>query len=80
MGQFILTEQAALDIDDIWEYVADSNIEAADKVISELYVAMRKLSDQPGMGRARLELADERHRFWVAYPYLIAYRVETNPL
>jgi toxin ParE1/3/4 len=62
MGQFILTEQAALDIDDIWEYVADSNIEAADKVISELYVAMRKLSDQPGMGRVRLELADETER------------------
>ena len=43
MGLFILTEQAAADIDEIWEYIAESNIDAADRVIERLLEAMQKL-------------------------------------
>jgi toxin ParE1/3/4 len=64
MGKFILTEQAAADLDEIWEYVAESNLDAADRLIERLYEAMLKLGDRPGMGYVRSELADERHRFW----------------
>jgi toxin ParE1/3/4 len=80
MGLFILTEQAAADIDEIWEYIAESNIDAADRSIERLLEAMQKLADRPGMGRTRSELADSRHRFWVENPYLIVYRVDTDPL
>ena len=41
---------------------------------------MQKLAELPGMGRTRLALADESHRFWVINPYLIVYRPETSPL
>jgi plasmid stabilization system protein ParE len=80
LGQFILTEQAAADLDEIWEYIAESNLDAADRVIERLYEAMQKLADRPGRGRTRPELADSIHRFWVENPYLIVYRADTDPL
>lgn len=80
MGQFLLTEQAAADLDEIWEYIAQSNLDAAERVIEQLSGAMQKLADRPGMGRTRPELADSRHRFWVENPYLIVYRADTKPL
>ena len=80
MGRFILTKQAATDIDEIWEYIAESNLDAADRIIGKLYTAINKLADLPGMGSSRQELADERHRFWVVNPYLVVYRADTKPL
>jgi plasmid stabilization system protein ParE len=80
MKRFVLTEQAEADLNEAWEYVAESNLDAADQLREELYTAMQKLADMPGMGRLRLELADERHRFWIVRPYVIVYRHDTNPL
>lgn len=80
MKHFVLTEQAETDIFQAWEYVAETNPEAADRLRDNLYDAMQKLADMPGMGHVRLELADSRHRFWFVRPYLILYRPDTNPL
>ena len=33
---FLLTPEAAQDLDDIWEYIAAENIDAADRVLAEL--------------------------------------------
>jgi len=45
-----------------------------------LYAAVQKLADVSRMGRLRLELADEGHRFWIVRPYVIVYRHDTNLL
>ena len=34
----------------------------------------------PGMGHHRLDLLDDRHRFWAAWSYRIVYRWEPQPL
>jgi plasmid stabilization system protein ParE len=80
MKPFILTPRAAQDLGDIWEYIADDNIEAADRVLAALEKAMHKLAGNPGIGHMREELADRRHRFFQVYSYLIVYRSETKPL
>ena len=77
---FSLTTQAASDVDEIWEYIAESNIDAADKVLADLYAAMHKLVQMPGMGSLKPTLTDARHRFWVVAPYVIVYRPDTSPL
>jgi toxin ParE1/3/4 len=77
---FILTPGARQDVNDIWDYIADDNIEAADRVLDALEAAMIKLARNPGMGHWREELADKRHRFFLVYSYLIVYRHETKPL
>jgi toxin ParE1/3/4 len=80
MKPFVLTPRAAQDINDIWDYIANDNIAAADRVIESLERAISKLAKTPSIGHAREELADKRHRFFLVYSYLIVYRYETQPL
>ena len=80
MKRFILTPRARQDLNDIWDYIANDNIEAADRVIDALDNAMIKLAKNPGIGHRRDELTDKRHRFLLVYSYLIVYRHETKPL
>lgn len=80
MKLFVLTPQAEHDLNEIWDYIAGGNIEAADRVLDVLDATFSKLVKTPGIGHKRDELADQRHRFFLVYSYLIVYRYETNPL
>jgi plasmid stabilization system protein ParE len=78
--KFLLTPAAARDLDQIWDYIADDNVEAADRVLSALEKAMQRLVRRPGIGHLRESLADRSYRFFLVYSYLIVYRPETRPL
>ncbi len=80
MKRYVLTPSAKKDVNDIWDYIANDSVEAADRVIEALEAAMVRLSKSPGIGHKRTELADERHRFWLVYSYLIVYRSESGAL
>jgi plasmid stabilization system protein ParE len=80
MKRFILTSRARQDVNEIWDYIANENIEAADRVLEALHNAMTKLATNPGIGHWREELTDKRHRFFLVYSYLIVYRNATKPL
>ncbi len=80
MKRFVLTRRAKQDVNDIWGYIADDNIDAADRVLDALHKAMLKLAKTPGIGHFREELADRRHRFFLVYSYLIVYRHEMKPV
>ncbi|MCX6613312.1 MAG: type II toxin-antitoxin system RelE/ParE family toxin [Acidobacteria bacterium] len=77
---FVLTPRAEQDIGDIWDYIAEDNVDAADRVLTALEKAIRRLAKTPGIGHFREDLADRRHRFFLVYSYLIVYRYETKPL
>ena len=47
MKRFILTPRARQDVNDIWDYIAGDNIEAADHVLDALNNAMVKLAKLP---------------------------------
>ena len=80
MKPFVLTPRAEQDVSDIWDYIADDNIEAADRVLDALENGMVKLAKNPGIGHWREELTDKRHRFLLVHSYLIVYRYKTKPL
>jgi antitoxin ParD1/3/4/toxin ParE1/3/4 len=80
MRKFVLTPLAKQDVNDIWNYLASRNPEAANRVLEALEHAMLRLAKSPGIGHWRDELADKRHRFFLVYSYLIVYRHETKPL
>ena len=63
MKRFILTPRAKQDVNGIWDYIAEDNIEAADRVLDALRDALVKLAKNPGIGHWREELADKRHWF-----------------
>ena len=80
MKRFVFTPHARQDVNDIWDYMADDSIEAADRVLDKLDNAMIKLAKSPGIGHRREDLTDKRHRFFLVYSYLIVYRHEAKPL
>lgn len=64
MSDFRLSPQAFRDIDEIWEFIAEDNLDAADRIRDEIFAACEKLAEMPGMGHLRDDLADEPLRFW----------------
>jgi antitoxin ParD1/3/4/toxin ParE1/3/4 len=80
MKSFVVTPLAARDLNEIWDYLATDNIQAADRVLDALVKALRGLAKNPGKGHWKDDLADRRHRFFLVYSYLIVYRPETKPM
>jgi plasmid stabilization system protein ParE len=78
-----LTPKALDDLDEIWLYIAEDDLRAADRVESAILAACRRLSRFPGLGKPQNELTPRPLRFWTIprYPnYLIVYWPETRPL
>jgi len=80
MSDFKLAPQAFRDIDELWDFIAEDNLDAADRVRDEIFAACEKLAEMPGMGHLREDLADEPLLFWRVYSYLIVYRPDPQPL
>jgi plasmid stabilization system protein ParE len=72
--------EAALDLDEIWEYIADDNLDAADRVIADILASIDVLLAFPYQGHTRPDLTSRPLRFTVAHQYLIAYAPEEKPL
>jgi plasmid stabilization system protein ParE len=70
----VLSPDALQDLQDIWDFVALDNENAADQLEDEFFVAFEKLARQPGMGHTRPDLTERDVRFWPAGSYLIVYR------
>ena len=80
MSGFVLAPLAAQDLDDIWEFIAQDNLDAADRIIEDIYEAIHNLVRMPFMGHVREDLADRSHRFWPVRSFLIVYHPDTTPL
>ena len=80
MTGFVLSVDADLDLEEIWEYIAADNIDAADRWIDKLFHAFESLARTPGMGHKREDLTDHPVLFWPVGSYLIIYRAEHRPI
>ena len=50
MTGYVLSVDADLDLDEIWEYITADNIDAADRWTGKLFDAFEALARTPGMG------------------------------
>ena len=80
MSGFVLHPAAFRDINEIWEFIAADNLDAADRVVDELRESIKKLVDFPEMGFRREELTSKPLRFFPVRDFLIAYAPEEKPL
>lgn len=80
MTRYAFTPDAEDDLDEIWEYIAEDDLDSADRVIADIHEAVEALADIPGMGHRRDDLADETLRVWPVHSYLIVYRPEQKPI
>ena len=72
--------EARFDLEEIWEFIRADNLDAADRMITEILSAIRALVPFPGQGHRRPDLTSRPLRFILVREYLIAYAPEEKPL
>ena len=72
--------EAALDLEEIWEFIAGANLDAADRVISDILATLDNLVPFPNRGHKRPDLTSRPLRFALAREHLIAYAPDEKPL
>lgn len=73
MAQYELSPQAREDLIEIWDYIAQFNQEAADKLIDNIYQKSELLVRSPYIGTPRSELAPDLRSF-VIEKYVLFYQ------
>jgi toxin ParE1/3/4 len=56
MSGYVLSSDADRDLDDIWEYISQDSVDAAERWIAKLFDAFEALGQTPGMGHRREDL------------------------
>jgi plasmid stabilization system protein ParE len=77
---YALHPEAFTDLDGIRGYIAKYSLDAADRVITEIFDAIRALIHYPHLGHKRPDLTSRPPRFAIVREYLIAYAPDEEPL
>ena len=77
---FVLTPEARSDLREILLDIAEDNPDAAERLRSEFYEALKTLGRASGIGHYHEELLDRRFRFWNFYSYVVCYVWNTQPI
>lgn len=83
MTRYQLTPQAADDLFEIWGYIAEDSVDAANRVEGTILEACESLADSPMTGVSRNDLTTLPVRFWLVPPfpnYFIVYDPASKPL
>ena len=72
--------EAEIDLEMIWEYVAEDNHDAADRVVDQIKATIEALVPFPRQGHRRPDLTSRPLRFTTSGSYLIAYAPDKTPL
>ena len=80
MTTYVLTDRAASDLHEIWDYIADDNVEAADRTVDRLYSVFDLLAKMPYAGHVRHDWTDKPLLFLVVDNYHVVYDPESRPV
>lgn len=80
MNAYSFHPNAFADLNDIWEFIAQDSVDAADRVLDEIKSAIDMLVSNPRAGHLRPDLSSRTLRFWLVHSYLIAYVAEKTTL
>jgi plasmid stabilization system protein ParE len=79
MSRYAFHPDAFADLDEIWEYIAKDNLDAADRVLSDVHSTLATLAASPEIGHLRPDLTTRPLRFHVVRgEYLIAYGLRND--
>jgi antitoxin ParD1/3/4/toxin ParE1/3/4 len=76
MSKYVVSAGAKTDLAEIWEYIAQDNLDAADRWIARLREAFDMLARAPGVGHKREDLTDFPVLFWPVGAYMVIYRTQ----
>jgi plasmid stabilization system protein ParE len=69
---------ARRDLEEIWEFIGENSLDAADRVVAEILARAEDLLPFPDQGHKRQDLTSRPLRFAIVRDYLIA--TEEKPL
>ncbi len=78
MTQYVFGDGVELDLDAIWEFIANDDPIAADRWIDKLFQAFETLATNPRIGHRRDDLTRFQLLFWPVGAYLVIYRVQAD--
>jgi toxin ParE1/3/4 len=78
MAEIIWTSPALDNLNDIAEYIALSNIDAAKKLIQKVFDKISRLEDHPESGKRPFELSNLNYREVNVNPCRIFYKVDSD--
>jgi plasmid stabilization system protein ParE len=56
MNTYVLSPDAKQDLDDLWDYITDEDVDVADRLIELLFDAFQELARSPIVGHKREDL------------------------
>jgi plasmid stabilization system protein ParE len=81
MSGYAFHPEAFADLDEIWEYIARDNVDAADRVLADIHSTLATLAGSPQIGHRRPDQTARPLRFHIAGDeYLIGYAPAEKPL
>lgn len=80
MSGYAFHPEALLDLDEIWDFIAEDSIDAADRVIAEIGAALQDVCSLPDQGHHRPDLTTRPLRFAVVRDFPLVYAPEKRPL
>jgi toxin ParE1/3/4 len=80
MTAYGLHPEVLTDLDEIREYIATDNPEAAENLIDQIFEVIASLVPTPHRGYRRPDLTSRPLRFLLVREYLIAYAPDEHPL
>jgi plasmid stabilization system protein ParE len=80
VAEFEVSGPARQDLREIYDWIAQDDPAAADRVLSDLRDAIVRLADMPGLGHIRDDLADESLRVWTVHRYVVIYQPAREPM
>jgi plasmid stabilization system protein ParE len=79
--KFLLSRQAEITLDTLWDYYFErGGTRLADRILAEIFDAIARLIDHPGLGHLRLDLTDKPLRFYRVYSIFLIYDPASSPL
>ena len=79
MSGYAFHPEALHDLDEIWEFIAKDNLDAANRIVAQVLATCENLS-RLHQGQHRPELSLRPLRFVVVRDYLLAYTPDERPL
>ena len=80
MTRYGFHPEARADLDEIWEFIREDSLNAADRVIGEILSAISAAASFPDQGHQRPDLTQRPLRFLLVREFLIAYAPDEEPL
>jgi toxin ParE1/3/4 len=81
MSGYAFHPEAFADLNAIWEYIAEDNLDAANRLLADIQSTLTTLSASPEIGHRRPDLTARPLRFHVmGNEYLVAYASDERPI